>query len=307
MVISHDGVTFQVNSHPLSHRTRFILAGLLFAVLWASASVAGKFGLQSAEPLTLFTIRFLLAGAILLAFSKVSQQWQMPTRQEWWQLTVFGAFNTALYLGIFIIALGDVAAGITALMLALNPLLISLLSSLWMRRKVAPREWLSIAIGMSGVAIATFPLLENGYATMWGVILLLISMLTYSIGAVYYASVSWTLRRTTINGWQVLIGGLLLLPFTLVFEGGHTSYDSVFWFSIAWLIIPVSIGAVQLWLYLLKEDAVKASIWLFFCPIFGLLYSTWLLGEPFTAFTAIGAILVLVSVYFGQKPKSTQD
>lgn len=282
-------------------QTRFLLAGFFFAVLWASASIAGKFGLHSAEPLTLFTIRFLLAGAILLAYVVVSGKWQMPSKKEWAQLTIFGALNTTLYLGIFILALGDVAAGITALMIALNPLMISLLSSLWMQRPVAAREWISIILGMIGVAIATLPLFENGYATLGGVLLLLVSMLTYSIGAVYYASVKWTLNRSVINGWQVLIGGLLLLPFTLIFEKGTSHYDVQFWLSIGWLIIPVSIVAVQLWLYLLKEDAIRASLWLFVCPIFGLLYSTWLLSEPFTLFTAAGALLVLVSLYIGQR------
>lgn len=285
----------------MSPTTRFIFIGLLFSILWASASVAGKFGLQSAEPLTLFAVRFLLAGSIVLAYVVIARRWQIPSRKEWVQLTIFGAFNTTLYLGIFIIALGDVAAGITALMLALNPLLISILSSMWMKRPIAAREWLSILLGMTGVSVATYPLLEDGYATVWGVVLLTLSMLTYSIGAVYYASVKWTLSRSLINGWQVLIGGMLLLPFTLFFEGGGTHYDTRFWLSIAWLIIPVSIAAVQLWLYLLKEDAVKASLWLFVCPIFGLLYSTWLLDEPFTVYTAGGALLVLFSLYVGQK------
>jgi drug/metabolite transporter (DMT)-like permease len=284
----------------MSHNARFVFAGLLFAILWSSASIAGKFGIHSSEPLTLFTVRFLFAGAILLGYVIIARKWQIPSRKEWVQLTIFGAFNTTLYLGIFIIALGDVAAGITALMIALNPLLISVLSAIWVKRPVAMREWASIGLGMIGVSIATYPLLENGYATLWGVILLAISMLTYSIGAVYYASVKWTLNRSVINGWQVLIGGLLLLPFTLFFEGGATHYDMRFWLSIAWLVIPVSIGAVQLWLYLLKEDAVKASLWLFVCPIFGLLYSTWLLDEPFTLYTAGGALLVLVSLYVGQ-------
>ncbi|HZY80701.1 MAG TPA: EamA family transporter [Cyclobacteriaceae bacterium] len=288
----------------MSHKTRFVFAGLLFAMLWSSASVAGKFGIQSAEPLTLFTIRFILAGTILLGYVAIAGKWQMPTRQEWLQITIFGAFNTALYLGIFIIALEEVAAGITALMIALNPLLISMLSSLWMRRPVASREWLSILLGMAGVAIATWPLLENGYATVFGVVLLITSMFTYSIGSVYYASVKWSLSRSVINGWQVLIGGLLLLPFTLIFEGGGTTYDTGFWLSIGWLIFPVSIGAVQLWLYLLKEDAVKASLWLFLCPIFGLLFSSWLLDEPFTLFTAAGALIVLGSLYLGQEKKS---
>lgn len=284
----------------MSHTSRFVLTGLTFAVLWASASVAGKFGLQSSEPLTLFTVRFLIAGLLLLAFGIVTSRSRWPTIKEWMQLSIFGAFNTTLYLGIFIIALEDVAAGITALAVALNPLIISVLSSMWMKRPTSVLEWISIAVGIAGVTIATYPLLISGHATTTGMILLGLSMIAYSIGAVYYSSVKWTLPRSVINGWQVFIGGLLLLPFTLFFEGGQTNYDLRFWLSIGWLVIPVSIAAVQLWLLLLKEDTVKASLWLFLCPIFGLLYSTWLLDEPFTLYTLAGACLVLVSLYVGQ-------
>ncbi len=289
----------------MKQTSQFILAGFIFSVLWASASIAGKFGLDYSEPLTLFTVRFLIAGGMLLLFAGISQDRLVPAGKEWWQLMVFGAFNTALYLGIFIIALQFVAAGITALAIALNPLLISVLTSFWMRRPIASREWLSIAVGMTGVVIASVPLLKNGYATLPGLALLTLSMVTYSIGAVFYATVKWQLSRIAINGWQVLFGGLLLLPFTIFFEGaGGSNYDLGFWLSIGWLIVPVSIVAVQLWLYLVKEDTVRASLWLFLCPIFGLLFSTWLLDEPFTLYTLAGALMVVVSLYLGQRTKS---
>jgi probable blue pigment (indigoidine) exporter len=285
----------------LSHRGRFIVSGLLFAVLWSSASAAGKFGLMSSEPLTLFTLRFVFAGVLLLGFSLFQKKPRLPRSGEWRQLTIFGALNTTLYLGIFILALKEVAASITTLMLALNPLLISTITSIWLKRQITAREWLSIALGITGVGISTFPLVHNGYASPLGLCLLVISMFTYSLGAVYYSSVQWKLSRAVINGWQVLIGGLLLLPFTLYFEGKQTHFDIRFWLSLAWLVIPVSIAAVQLWLYLLKEDAVRASLWLFLCPVFGLMYASVLLNEPFTMYTASGATLVLVSLYWGQQ------
>jgi probable blue pigment (indigoidine) exporter len=285
----------------VSHRSRFIFSGLLFAVLWSSASAAGKFGLMSSEPLTLFTFRFLIAGVLLLGFSYFQEIPRLPQKNEWWQLSIFGLLNTALYLGIFILALREVAASITTLMLAINPLMISILTSLWLKRKIASREWISIALGIAGVGVATYPLVQNGYASVFGLCLLVISMFTYSLGAVYYSSIQWKLSRTTINGWQVLIGGILLLPFTLYFEGAHTNYDLRFWLSLSWLVIPVSIGAVQLWLFLLKEDAVRASLWLFLCPVFGLVYASILLNEPFTMYTALGATLVLISLYWGQR------
>lgn len=279
----------------------YVLTGLSFAALWSSASIAGKFGLRAAEPLTFFTVRFLIAGVVLLIAAHAVQRHRLPRGKEWWQVSVFGAFNTALYLGIFIIALQYVAAGITSLAIALNPLLISIMSSLWMKRRVTFQEWLSITLGLVGVGLATSPLLTTSYVTSLGLALLALSMITYSIGSVYYSSISWTLTRITINGWQVFVGGLLLLPFAVLFYEGTTSYNVTFWLSLAWLIVPVSIFAVQLWLILLRQDAVKASLWLFLCPIFGLGLATLLLGEPFTIHTALGAGIVLIALYIGQR------
>jgi probable blue pigment (indigoidine) exporter len=68
----------------------------------------------------------------------------------------------------------------------------------------------------------------------------------------------------------------------------------------------VSILAVQLWLKLLKADAVKASLWLYLCPIFGFIYSAWLFDEPITVLTLIGTVLVLVALYIGQNKKFTR-
>ncbi|MCW5910152.1 MAG: EamA family transporter [Cyclobacteriaceae bacterium] len=279
-----------------------MLTGLAFSVLWSSASIAGKFGLNSAEPLLFFTIRFLVAGALLLTYAHLLKQYRLPAGKEWLQLTVFGAFNTALYLGIFIVALQYITAGITALAIALNPLFISLFSSLLNKRKVKWMEWGSITLGLAGVLIASFPLLQLESFSAAGLLLLGLSMITYSIGAVYYAGRKWTLERVSINGWQVLFGGVMTAPFAfLIHKPGSTQFDISFWLSLLWLVVPVSIIAVNLWLILLKADAVKASLWLFLCPIFGLILSAILLGEPLSFYTWLGTMLVLGALFIGQQ------
>jgi drug/metabolite transporter (DMT)-like permease len=206
-------------------------------------------------------------------------------------------------LGIFIIALQYITAGITALAIALNPILISIMSAIIMKRQTKRDEWISITLGMLGVATAAFPLLREEQISLAGLGLLILSMVTYSYGAVYYSSVQWKLSRMTINGWQVFIGGLLLIPFTIAFYKGTTKFDSNFLFSLLWLIIPVSILSIQLWLRLLKTDAVKASLWLFLCPVFGITFSTILLDEPFNLYTLIGGALVIGALYIGQRQK----
>jgi probable blue pigment (indigoidine) exporter len=93
----------------------------------------------------------------------------------------------------------------------------------------------------------------------------------------------------------------MLLPFSIFFFRGNNNFDLKFWLSLAWLIIPVSIFAIQLWLRLLREDAVRASLWLFLCPIFGLGFATLFLDEPFTLYTTVGTAIVLIALYIGQK------
>ena len=280
--------------------SRNIFQGLLFSVLWASASIAGKYGLYSAEPLVLFNIRFFIAGFILLAFVLAVQKQRIPQGKEWYQLTVFGAFNTALYLGLFILALQEVMPGITTLAIALNPLFISVMSALWMKRRIRINEWISLVMGICGVVVAAYPLLQRSYATPLGLLLIGLSMLCYSFGSVYYASISWKLSRTAINAWQILISALLLLPFTFFLHHRENHFDMRFWLSLAWLIFPVSILAVQLWLRILKSDAVRASLWLYLCPVFGFIFSNVLLDEPVTLFTLSGTFLVMIALYIGQ-------
>ncbi|WP_128544822.1 DMT family transporter [Larkinella soli] len=283
---------------------RSLLPGLLFAALWASASAATKFGVQSADPLLLANVRFMIAGSLMLAFAYGFQRSRLPTRTEFGRLTVFALLNTTLYLGAFVVALKQVSAGIGSLSTATNPLLVTMMSAVWLGRSLRWYEWAGIALGMAGVGLATYPLLQNSYATVPGLAILMAGMLCVSAATVYYARFQWSLPNLVINGWQVMIGGLLLLPFTLTFgsaAGSH--FDGRFWLSVFWLIVPVSMVALQLWFFLVRQDAVRASLWWFLCPIFGFFYSSWLLGEPITVHTFVGTGLVLSGLYLAQRDK----
>lgn len=281
-----------------------ILTGILFAMLWASASSATKIGIQSAQPLVIGNFRFFIAGFLMLGYSYLFQKNRLPKGAEWKRLAIYGVLNVTIYLGFFVIAIKHVSAGIGSLATATNPLLISILSSFWLGRSVKKTEIIGLILGILGVGIATYPLFKNSFADAEGLIILSISMVSYSVGTVYYSSQKWDLPLLLINGWQVLLGGILLIPITLYFtDWTQNTYDLKFWGSVFWLVIPVSIVAVQLWLYLLKKDPVKASLWLFLCPIFGFIYASILLEEPITTYTYLGTLLVIVGLYLAQQEK----
>jgi drug/metabolite transporter (DMT)-like permease len=186
-------------------------------------------------------------------------------------------------------------------------LIIVLLSAWWLGRKPAATEWLGIILGMSGVAVATYPLLQESFTTVTGISLLLVSMVAVSAASVYYATIQWELPNLLINGWQVTLGGLFLLPVTVFFgDFGVTRWDGTFWGSVLWLSLAVSVVGLICWFYLLRLDTVRASLWLFLCPLFGFFFAWWLMGEPVTMFTVAGTLLVIGGLYAGQRAKLKQ-
>ncbi len=286
---------------------RQFLPGFLFAMLWSSAAVATKFGLSEVPPLVLANVRFFVAGGGMLLFAYGLQKHRLPHGKEWKQLLIFAVLNTTIYLGAFVIAIKHISAGIGSLGIATNPLFIMVMSAIWLKRKLEAREIMGLLLGLAGVALASFPLFIKSYGSLFGLLVLLAGMVSVSAATVYFARVRIQLSNLVINGWQVLFGGIALLPFTLAagnFNEVHLTTQ--FWGAVFWLVVPVSIVALQLWFYLINIDTVRASLWLYLCPIFGFVYAWLLLGEPVTWHTYAGTLLVIAGLYMAQqaRPKS---
>ncbi|MGF1923071.1 MAG: DMT family transporter [Bacteroidia bacterium] len=281
----------------------WFIAGLTFAVFWASASTATKIGLMVAQPMVIATVRFALAALIMLFFSHVLQKNRMPRGKEWVQVAIYGALNISIYLGLYIVAMQEVTAGIGALSVAINPVLISFFSVFFLNKKLTPSLVLALIVCTAGVVIAAWPLFAIAEVTTWGLSILFISMLSYTAAAIYFSSKTWVgLSLVTINGWQTAIGGLLLLPFVIWhYKDDQNTFNFTFWSSVLWLAIPVSIGAVQLWLWLLKTNPMRAGLWLFLCPLFGFIIAALLAGEKISVYTLVGVILVLLGLFFAKR------
>ena len=271
---------------------------MLFAILWASASTATKLGLEVAQPLVIAQVRFAIGGLIMIFFAQILRKKRLPSGREWKQITIYGLLNITIYLGCYVISMQEVTAGIGSLSIATNPVFISFLSIIFLRKKLTTNIFFALLLGSAGVLIASWPLLGDASVTMPGLLLLLFSMLSYSVGAIYFSSKNWgNLDILTINGWQTFIGGILLLPFTLFsYQSPLNHFNEIFWLSTLWLAIPVSIFAVLLWLRLLMINTVKAGLWLFLCPVFGFAIAAPIMGDPISKYTIWGVILVMAGL-----------
>ncbi|MBS1681254.1 MAG: DMT family transporter [Bacteroidetes bacterium] len=277
---------------------KWLAGGLLFAILWPSASTATKAGLTVAQPLVIAMVRFALAATILLFLAHGIKGYRLPTGNEWKHIAMYGLLNITIYLGCYVVAMQTVTAGIGSLAVATNPVFISFLSVFLLKEKMKWPVLLSLLICTLGVVCAAWPLFSNATVTTGGLLLLLFSMLCYSAAAIYFSSKKWNnLSLITINGWQTLLGGLFLFPAVVVFYNQERNdFNATFWLSVIWLAVPVSIIAVQIWLWLLRINPVRAGLWLFLCPLFGFVIAAWWMNDEIDGYTIIGVALVIAGL-----------
>jgi len=283
-------------------RIWLFFAGLVFAVLWSSASTATKLGLVAAQPLAICIARFFLAGVLMLGIAHGILRSRLPQGKEWGQIALYGLLNISLYLGLYVLAMQHVSPGLGSLAVATNPVFINLIAALFFGKPLRFFVVISLLLCSTGVVLAAWPLLENSSATPGGLLILLVSMLAYSAGVLYFSRCSWgDLSIMAINGWQTLLGGVFLFPFAaFTYDASRNTWDLRTIGAVLWLAIPVSIVAVQLWLYLLKDNAARASFWLFLCPVSGFLIANAVMKEPIGLYTVAGMGLVIGGLYLVQ-------
>lgn len=294
------------NNRPLLN----FIYGIIFVVFWASASSATKIGLTAVQPLVLSIPRFILASAIMLGVAHLVMKQSLPKGlTSWKKIAIYGFFNVGLYLGLYVVAMQRVSAGLGSLFIAINPVLIMLISTIYFRQPLRLATVLSFSLCMCGMLIAAWPLLSGSYASPSGLFLLLLSNISYSAGAIYFSKQNWEgMHILTINGWQTIFGCLYLIPFALFFyQPALNTFNFSFLGAVVWLAIPASIIASLLWMHLLRDNPTKASAWLFLCPVAGFAIAASIVNEPLTWQTLAGVVLVIIGLYIVQKAKTVKS
>lgn len=274
------------------------LLGLLFSLLWASATIAAKFIGRESAPLTILSLRFLVAMVLLLFYSYVLRRGHpLPKGREWGHLAVLGFTNSTCFLGASWVALRVVPAGLYQLLIATGPFMVALLSAVWLGRSVLRREWWGMGLSAVGLVFVMVPTIQAQTAVPYGIVLVVFATIMNSLGSVYAKWAKLTLPSVVVNSWQITWGLLLLIPFALWLNDGQPIHLTVSVIvALLWSIFAVSIGAMIIWFYLVRRDPLHASNWLFITPVAGYLLAVILLGEPIHWFDAAGTLLVMVGL-----------
>jgi drug/metabolite transporter (DMT)-like permease len=277
----------------------------VFCVLWSLAFAVSKLGLLDCPPLLLLTIRFLAAGAITLAIAAMlGARWRLGWR-DGLVLAALGVVNNALYLSLSLFGMLLVPAGLMALIVSTNPVLIALLAASFLGERMTVRKLIGLMLGVAGVAIIVESRLAGGAAGAPGIGFALAALLSLAGGTILFKRFAPGVDLVVGNGVQTLAGGLVLAPLAFTFESvGDIVPTWRLAGVLAYVILCVSVAAYLLWFRLVTVyGATAASAWHFLIPPLGMLSGWLLLGEHVHAPDLIGIVPVAAGIWLVTRPK----
>ena len=269
-------------------------------IIWGSTYFFIKIAVETMPPLLMAGVRFVVAGAVLLAItSRMKGAARDPIGpRQWRAATITGGL--LLLGGNGGVAFGEqyVPSGLVALEVATVPLFIALFGALVLGRHLGRIAIGGIAIGLLGTAVLLRP---GGGGDLGHMVLVLVSPLSWAIGSLYATRGPLPKRALVATGMEMLCGGVLLLVVgVLTGEGsavhlGQVSLAS--WLAVLYLVVFGSLVAFSAYVWLLtKVPTTAVATYAYVNPLVAVLLGWAFLGERITGQTIIAAALIVVAV-----------
>jgi drug/metabolite transporter (DMT)-like permease len=285
----------------------------LATATWGSAFIAGKFAVESFQPATVAFLRFFGAAILLFPLMWIMEKNRKKlTLKDIGLFTVLGLTGIALYNICFFLASKHAPVIKSSLFIASNPVLIVLLSGIFLKETISKNNIIGMLIALTGV---TFIITEGHFLTLFQLgfepidLVLLGAVISWALYSVVGKVVLKKYSAVESTTYAVAFGTLFLLPFALV----ETSWQDIqqasvtTWVAIAHMSIFVTVVSFVMYYYGIKEvGAAKASIFINVMPVSAVLMATIYLGETFTWAHGVGAAFVLSGVYVGTNTKIFQ-
>jgi drug/metabolite transporter (DMT)-like permease len=192
-------------------------------------------------------------------------------------------------------------AGITALICSLQPVLVSIFSSLFFSEKLSLRKWLGLGLGLAGLVMVIAPKLEGSgdqVLPVAGVIAVFIALLGGTSGTLLQKKFGSGVEVLSGTSWQYVATGILMGSLALIFEGDQSiTWNASFIFSLTWLIVALSIGAILILYFLLaRSSASSVSSLYYLVPAVTAVEAYFLFGEKIGVVTAVGTLVTIAGV-----------
>ncbi len=284
-----------------------------FVLIWSTGFIVARFGMPHSPPLTFLSIRFALSALCFGVWVALSRAVWPQGRAQWLHLAVVGALMHAGYLGgVWAAVKHGIGAGTVALLVGLQPVL----TALWLTwstsgtsgtsgtaaHRVAPRQWMGLALGLSGLALVVWHKLGAGEVSALNLGLSVFALLSITIATLYQKRFVQPCDVRTANLVQLLAALAISLPLALL-ETEPLVWHPQLVGAVLWSVFGLTLGGSSL-LYLLiqRGAATQVTSLMYLVPPCTAVLAWLIFDEALTlsmgvgmALTAIGVALVVRS------------
>jgi drug/metabolite transporter (DMT)-like permease len=279
------------------------LAPAVFVVLWATGFVAGRIALTGAPPLTFLALRFGVVAALMLVVSLVGNAPWPRRAAQYGHIAVAGLLIHGCYLGgVFTALFLGMPAGISALIVGLQPVLTAAVVGPLLGETVGARAWAGLLLGMFGVAMVLGNRLDFDHATVGAVILSGVALLGITVGTLYQKRFGGGVDLRSGAVVQYAAASLAMLVLAAPLETMRIAWSAAFIAAFAWLAVVLSVGAVSLLYLLIRRGGAAKVVSLFYLvpPVTALI--AWaMLGEALGPLALAGMAITAVGVAIVQR------
>lgn len=284
-------------------RIFFAAAPFLFVFLWSTGFIGTKAATLNADPFMYLLVRFALAAVIMAALTALTKSAWAASREGARHAAVSGALLHAGYLGALTYAIAlHLPAGVASVLVGLQPLLTGLLSGPLLGERVTVRQWIGLGLGFVGVLLVVLGRPAGaGVFSAAAIVAAVVALLCTTFGTLYQkrfgAGMPLLGGTTTQYVASTLILGAVVLLRGATGHGGSIHWTPAFIVSLAWLVLALSVGAILLLMYLIRElPAAKVSSLMYLVPPLTVLESYLLFGEKLAPIGLAGLLLCVVGV-----------
>ncbi|WP_428033870.1 DMT family transporter [Amphritea sp.] len=286
-----------------SHFIRLVPA--LFVLLWSTGFIGAKYALPYIEPFYLLFIRMLLTLVVFTALALIYRS-RWPSLREGGQQAVTGFLVHACYLGgVFAAIKWQMPAGITAIVVGLQPLLTSLIGWQWLGEKLRMVQWSGLLMGLAGVVV----ILLNGQHSEVTVLrpeaiaALIIALFAISFGTLYQKRFGSKVDLLTGSIWQYLSTAVAMGLLAFLFEERHVEWNMTLLLSLGWLVFGLSISAILLLMFMIREgESARVASYFYLVPPVTSLEAWLLFGEDLSWIQVVAIGVTVFGVYLVLRP-----
>lgn len=288
----------------MSRSLVFTLYGLL-VLIWSSTWVGIKIGLEDSPALLGAGVRFALAGVVLLIVAAVQRR---SLRTDWVLTGVLALAPFAFAYGLVYWGEQYVPSGLAAVLFGVLPLYTALIGAVLLPDEPLRAPLLvGVLIAIAGLALAFLESVELGAAekAAIGATALALSPLGAAVGGIAQKLRAAELDAVVLNGWAMLLGGLLLLAVSAVGEDwGEFAWTAESVGSILYLaIFGSAITFVTLTVLLRHISAMAVAFLAMLLPFGALIFGAALYDESITVRAVGGALLVAAGLFVAQSSR----